>query len=343
MTEIEILPLLDEFNRYCQIDRNADAATTQKHIYHLKVLLRTYGEFTEEVGRTHLIKLKQTHKPNSIARWLYAMRILCDFLVLKGLLTENWARKIPQPKIPRTVPHIPSTEELEKIIAAHSDRTFMYYSDPEPAKYLWDSLYLFLAETGCRLGEMLNAKCGDFYYDGDYLLWTLNETKTRKGRTVPIARSLSERIRRYLNFNTPQRQLFIHPLTKKPFREHQVETQFRLRKRICCINKPYVVHSLRKYFIVELLRADVSVLKVMELVGHENLSTTQGYARMVLDDLKEAVKRLPMEIKNRPVEEIIKDIKTSVEKRGISTDPRFEITSTPDSFSVKAKKISKGS
>lgn len=320
----ELYNLIPEFSTWSQIEKDTKALGVQKQVYTIKQILAQTSEFNLVEFRNLMLKIRETKKPGTVCTWLFAARKFCDFLIYKGLLESNWARNIPAPRIPKTVPLIPTTEDVKAILhATPTDRTFIHYSDPEYGKHVWDTLYIFLAQTGCRVGEALNARVGDFTWDASDITWTINETKTDRGRQVPLVASLAEKVKPFIARKRQNDTLFTHPLTGKPFRHHQVENQFRLRLKTAGIVKPFVVHSMRKYFIVELLRADVSVLKVMELVGHENLKTTQGYAKMVLDDLKDAIYRHPLNVGQRGTADILKHLRNTVEKFHIADDERF--------------------
>jgi site-specific recombinase XerD len=51
-------------------------------------------------------------------------------------------------------------------------------------------------------------------------------------------------------------------------------------------------HSLRHYFITELVRRGVGLEAVRTLAGHSNLDMTQRYAHATADDLRAAIEKL---------------------------------------------------
>ncbi|MCH6575131.1 MAG: tyrosine-type recombinase/integrase [Bacteroidetes bacterium] len=74
--------------------------------------------------------------------------------------------------------------------------------------------------------------------------------------------------------------------------EDFVSKQFKLAVRETGLNDNIHFHTLRHSFASRLAQKGVSLFVIKELLGHEDLSTTQIYSHLQKDNLTQAVKVL---------------------------------------------------
>ncbi len=77
----------------------------------------------------------------------------------------------------------------------------------------------------------------------------------------------------------------------------------RARAKWAGINRRIYPHLLRHSFCTELLKQDVSMLKVQRLMRHKRITSTQVYADLVVEDLKTALAKHPLIRKRKPREQ----------------------------------------
>ncbi len=321
MESSTLIQLLPEFARWSRLEKNSEQATAQKQIYLIRRILLTYLLFCEENCKDYILLLKDSRTASTIEKWIHALRVFCDFLVSRGILDINWARTIPIPKREVPIPTILSVKEIETILNCHLGRTYGHYPNPQEAEETFNIVFSLLAKTGSRLGEVLGIKIGDINWEES--VWTLQHTKTDRGRLIPLPPDLMPKMNKLIGNRTPTETLFLNPLTSKPMRHHQIENNFRLRLKVGGIKKNATVHTLRHSFITELLRQDISVLKIANIVGHENIKTTQDYARLLYEDLRDAILRHPLTLKYRNPYDILSQIKETISKFHLKEDSRF--------------------
>jgi integrase/recombinase XerD len=71
--------------------------------------------------------------------------------------------------------------------------------------------------------------------------------------------------------------------------EDYVSKKFKKAVRACKLNDKVHFHTLRHSFASLLVQKGVSLYVVKELLGHEDLATTQIYSHLQEDNLRQAV------------------------------------------------------
>ncbi|MBM4402672.1 MAG: tyrosine-type recombinase/integrase, partial [Candidatus Cloacimonetes bacterium] len=248
------------------------------------------------------------------------------------------AKEIPYPKRQnKKLPQTLSNEEIETIIN---------YNRPEKVKGTtkkWRLLFHFLAKTGCRSSEVckLNVEDVDFAQG----LFTLKNTKTRVDRIVPIPPDMHKILEHWVvkeRNAKPTDSLFPSAYGKARLTHTNIWAELRERVKQLGLRKNITTHHFRHSFVTELLRQDVSVAKVAQIVGHLHLTTTQMYTHLVIDDLKDAMSRHPLIKKHRDPREILIDLKEKIKGFKLADDPRFDYkiseTSTSVSINIRLRK-----
>lgn len=130
-----------------------------------------------------------------------------------------------------------------------------------------------LYACGLRVSELLNLKIRDVNFENRYLRVY---GKGSKERLVPIAESSLKMLSAYLKKNGHNEKIF--PLSRQ--RVWQIIKKLQTTKRI----NP---HIFRHSFATHLLNGGADIRVVQELLGHENICTTQIYTHVAMDRLKE--------------------------------------------------------
>lgn len=146
----------------------------------------------------------------------------------------------------------------------------------------------FILLTGARLGEALNARFDDFNLD--LAIWTkpATGTKQRKMHRVPLSREA-------VAFITARRRatngdwLFPGDVEGQPLREIR-RFWNQVRKHI---GMPHLrIHDLRHTFASLLVSGGMSLPMIGKLLGHSQAKTTQRYAHLYDDPLRQGVDRI---------------------------------------------------
>ena len=152
------------------------------------------------------------------------------------------------------------------------------------------TMALCLCRLGLRAYEVASLRLEDV--DAKAQTLHLRETKSRRGRLLPLPPDVAQAIESYLQAGRPptdSRTLFVRH--RPPWCEGQGSELVRSAMRSAfdrCGLGHKGVHILRHTLATRLHRRGVSLKIIADLLGHLSLDTTAGYARVNLDELRQA-------------------------------------------------------
>ena len=213
--------------------------------------------------------------PATISRRISAARSFFAHQVLLGARTDNPAAELEtprrRPKLPRTL----SPREAERLIEAAAGTT--------PRALRDGALVELLYGAGLRVSEAVGLERAAVDLD-ERLVRCIG--KGGKERIVPIGRSATDALRRYLSRGRPyldrryRPELFLNaqggPLTRAG--------AFLILRRLAAKAglEPERIHPhlLRHSFATHLLEGGADLRSVQEMLGHADLSTTELYTHV---------------------------------------------------------------
>ncbi len=305
--------LFTPFSEFLAVDCRCSPNSVRSQIWRIKKIQRFLNKnglkFDKDGFRKFLVHLQSQHYLASTQRvYIFTIRNYNKFT------GETWGKEIPLPKIEYRLPDILSIAEIEALIKSPRK------SLPASSRSFYDLLLTTLSQTGCRIGEILNLKVEDLNLKDN--TFTLRQTKTKEQRIIPISEKLTNELSQVVQNKDPTSLVFPSPSGSR-LSNGAIWYEIKKRAREAGIQKRISPHTFRHSYITELLRHDVSILKVMRLVGHENLKTTQAYTHLIFEDLRSAAFRHPLVAKHRNPHDIITEIKEKVEAYGLRGDSRF--------------------
>lgn len=149
--------------------------------------------------------------------------------------------------------------------------------------------------TGMRLAEILNLQWKDIFLN-EKIIKVLNKenhrTKTTRIRSIPISEKLYPVLIDMKNETKEKcisEKYLFQSYTRRPFDKSFITTKFKSFVIKAGLPEHLHFHNLRHTFITQLLRKGISIYKVKVLAGHSSIKTTEGYAHLIVEDLREAV------------------------------------------------------
>ena len=281
---------LERFLNYLRVEKNYSRHTLTNYSLDLNDFFSFVGgirldEIDLLVLRKYLAFLKtRDFSKRTVARHMAVLRTFFRFLVREGDLKRNPAGALRSPKLEKRLPLILDEKEVSRLLDSPGD----------DASGLRDRAILeTLYSTGMRVSELvgLNIESVDFIGGVCRVLG-----KGAKERLCPIGGCALRAMRRYLD----QRGAVDKKKEKALFLNHSPnKAGSRLTTRsVCRVLEKYIgqtcrkesisPHTLRHSFATHLLDRGADLRSVQELLGHQNLSTTQVYTHVSAKRLKEA-------------------------------------------------------
>lgn len=164
-----------------------------------------------------------------------------------------------------------------------------------PYEYLKD-IFTVAFYTGMRLGELINMKWGWLDFFKNQITVKCSDefvTKSKKERIVPMSEKVKTILTiRYQNSKHQFTDVVFYRQEGRMLHQETISKQFKDAVRISNLNDKIHFHSLRHSFASLLVQRGVSLYVVKELLGHEDLATTQIYSHLQQQNLRDAVNLL---------------------------------------------------
>lgn len=224
------------------------------------------------------IRTLKEHKyaPTSIIRKVASLRGFFKWAAATGIVNNNPASTLEQPKVPQRLPKVITLKEIEEMLGA----------DLTPLQHVIMEL---LYSCGLRVSELVNLKINDIDLASKYVRCF---GKGSKERIIPIGETAKQIVKEYLpkrelllkKYNLDTKRLLILDNGRLITRQ-DVYTFIHSQGKL--INKNISPHTLRHSFATHLLENGADLRIVQELLGHSDVSTTQLYTHISKKRLKE--------------------------------------------------------
>ncbi|EPR42292.1 Tyrosine recombinase xerC [Desulfovibrio sp. X2] len=229
---------------------------------------------TRETLFLYLVSLRARDlKSRTISRHLSALRGFFAWATDDGLLPENPAELLENPKLPRQLPEFLTREEVERMLALPSLTDKLGFRD----RTMLELLYA----AGLRVSELIGLKPLDYDAQTGLLrIWG----KGGKERLVPIHATAQEFLGGYIAswrglFGPKDAEVFLNRSGKKLTRQGV----WKIIKRYAAeagIRREISPHTLRHSFATHLLEGGADLRTVQMLLGHADISATEIYTHI---------------------------------------------------------------
>lgn len=286
ITSISLSSFKDEYVEFIK------STKSKKYVRSIELSFRMLMKNVEDIqlNRLDLRTLDKfiTHTfvrtPRGASLYYRTLKAAFSKAVLWNYLSENPLKKIKTPKVSKAFPVFISETELKTILENTKDA------------YLKD-LFFTAFYTGMRLGELVNMKWSWVDLKQNQITVQCSNTfttKNKKERLIPFNKNLKTILinRMPKIFNISSSDHVFNNSNGMKLNEDYVSKKFKEYVRAAKLDDKIHFHTLRHSFASLLVQRGVSLYVVKELLGHEDLATTQKYSHLQQQNLRDALNLL---------------------------------------------------
>ena len=284
--------LFNEYRTYLRLERNYSSNTIESYEmdldklrsyaeqHHLDIVHTTYEQLQAFIFDT----FRSCSSPATQARILAGIHAWYRFLLYKDYIDQDPSELLEGPRKEKHLPTTLSVDEINCIMNAID----LSSNEGHRNRAMMEMLY----GSGLRVSELVNLKQSNIFLNEQYMLI---EGKGNKQRLVPLSPVAEEW---YLYWLQERAHWPIKPEARdvafvnrygRPLTRAMV---FTIVKRLCLIagiKKNVSPHTLRHSFATHLLQNGADLRIIQQLLGHEDLATTEIYTHLDLNDLQKTI------------------------------------------------------
>jgi integrase/recombinase XerD len=276
---------LKEYLYYLKITKNLSKNTIQSYQRDLQAYIdfikENYGiRDLDDIKKEHIQNFSRSlsRKNNSnttITRKLSSIRSFHKYLMSENIVDRDISRKVRKPKTSSSLPTVLNIEEIDRLIN-------LTYKSDKPLDLRNRAMIEIAYGSGLRVSELLNLKISDLHLN-KALVNIIG--KGNKERIIPLNENTVLALQKYIIEARPDLKpkkadiLFVNKFGK-PISRVGV---FKLIKKLAeeaDIKKIVSPHTLRHSYATHLLENGADLRTVQDLLGHEDILTTEIYTHV---------------------------------------------------------------
>lgn len=255
--------------------------------------IKVFRDFLEENNVKSFEKAKTSHinkylkalktdgrADTTVLRNFESVKNFYLYLKKKGIVENNPTDEIMSPKISKKLPEILSFEEIERLLSVTKSDDLKGNRD----KAMLELLYA----SGMRVSELISMDIEDVNIDMGFI----NCHTESKTRIIPIGKICSEALSVYINTSrnilikdNTETALFVNMNGERMSRQGFWKL-IKSYAQKAGITKSITPHTLRHSFAAHLFENGADLRSIQVMLGHSDISSTQIYANLMNDKLK---------------------------------------------------------
>lgn len=276
---------LDNYYLFLKTEKKLGDATIDNYTLDLTAFINFISKNVTDVTEKDIVEyltfLKNYLNVKSINRHISSLKGFYKFMIEENIMKTNPLENISAMKTKKNLPKYLSIEEIDKLLNFPLTTSFDYRN-----KAMLEVMYA----TGLRVSELVSLEYSNIDLYNSIIRV---KGKGKKERIVPIGETASYYLKLYMenhrnnllkkqNYN----ELFLNnhgkPISRQGFNFilENIKVQTDIKKEL-------TPHILRHSFATHLLEGGADLRSIQEMLGHENISTTNIYTHVVNDILRE--------------------------------------------------------
>lgn len=276
---------IDDYITYISLERQLSNNTVDGYkrdlVDFFSFINKEYKKITTSDINNYIKSLNENISSKSINRHIVSIRNYFKYLLKTEKINNNPCDDITGLKMPKTMPHVLSEEDINKLLDIDLNNALDYRT-----KAMLELMY----SSGLRVSELLNLSVNDVDLTSNIVKCF---GKGNKERIVPIDDVATKYLFEYINIfrntllkNKTSDILFLNSRGEKMSRQgfFKILKELALKKGI---NKDISPHTIRHSFATHLLNHGADLRSIQTMLGHENIKTTQIYTHVSNNYVKE--------------------------------------------------------
>jgi integrase/recombinase XerD len=284
---------IKQFVHYLKIERSLAENSIfayQQDIAKLRDFCESYTLSPEHIQTGHLKQfIAELYdiglSPRSQARIISGWKQFFDFLLMEDIRKDDPSESLELPKIGRKLPEVLTIEEIDAMIAMID----MKSNEGQRNKAILETLY----SCGLRVSELVSLRFEDCFFDEGFIRVI---GKGNKERLVPVSPSVIEEVGIYVENdreNVPVKKgseaiVFLNRRGAQLTRI-MIYTIITRLAEAAGIKKKISPHTFRHSFATHLIEGGANLRAVQDMLGHENITTTEIYTHLDQRFLRDAI------------------------------------------------------
>lgn len=218
------------------------------------------------------------------ARLIAGIHSFYRFLLYHNYIQQDPSELLESPKKEHRLPDVLTLDEIDSMIAQ------LDMSKPESHRNR--AIIEMLYGSGLRVSELVNLKLSNIYRQEGFMRII---GKGNKQRLVPISPVADEWLdywlkdRSQLDIKTEYNDIVFLNRYGRQLTRAMIFTIIKTLARQANIHKTISPHTLRHSFATHLLQNGADLRVIQQLLGHEDITTTEIYTHIEIQDLREAI------------------------------------------------------
>lgn len=244
--------------------------------------LTEWVDVSEEALKDYITSMGEQHfAAATISRNIASIKALFHFMAQEGIVKKDITDGLKAPKIEKKIPEILTMDEVIRLLEQPSGNSHKEIRD----KAMLELLYA----TGIRVTELITLKVSDVNLPMSFIICR----DAHKERVIPFGKATKEALVRYL---TEAREQMIEDKSSDilfcnfsgaPMSRQGFWKLIKFYAKKAGITADITPHTLRHSFAAHLVENGADLRSVQEMLGHSDISTTQIYANMNHNRIRE--------------------------------------------------------
>lgn len=224
---------------------------------------------------------QQNFAPASVSRNIASIKAFFHYLVNEGKIENDVSVPLKAPRLEKKLPGIMSMDEVVRLLEQPKGNA--------PKEVRDRAMLELLYATGIRVTELITLKLSDLNMPMNYIICR----DRNKERIIPFGTAAREALARYLSGardalvkETSFDTLFVN-CSGEPMSRQGFWKLIKSYTKKAGITADITPHTLRHSFAAHLVENGADLRSVQEMLGHSDISTTQIYANMNHNRIRE--------------------------------------------------------